>query len=285
MDYPGTPPVTRREVSSCEAATLPPLQLEPSGEPSTALASSHNVSDVKWELKPHSISGTLTLCPQPNTAYSHTSEKTQSSSVPHLQRAQEGAVGSMAGRGSLQLSATAPLSATSSSDSMSEGQGDLEGHVQKQALYQVRRLEGIAETWIYLRTRTSSFVNHWRYFDVTNGVWAPRLPEIPYIAAAVAERSAAGSPHGAFSSSPYNQYSPYSTAAERSPYGAAAERGAMTPQHAVPWFRASQSSPLGSQSSPLGSQGSPFGSPYGSPMPRPVADMNKVCNSVLLSKD
>lgn len=208
------------------------------------------------------LSGGLTLFAQPNTAFPSPGQQAPSGLAPEPQGAEVAAdAGFMGDAGSLRMSATAPLSATSSVGSMNEGQGDLEGHVQKRALYQVRRLEGIAETWIYLRTRTSSFVNHWRYFDVTNGVWAPRLPEIPYIAAAVAERTAGLSPYSA--AAERSPYSPYSTRAERSPCSGGGERGASTPQPAVPW-------------SSSGWQASPKGSPLGSPMTRPVGEMNKV---------
>jgi len=134
------------------------------------------------------ISGSLAQLAQINTAL--TSLEAPPGVAPEPQGARKEAAPGITGGGApLGMSAMPPLSSTSSFEGMHEEQGDLEGHVQKRALYQVRRLEGIAETWIYLRTRTSSFVNHWRYFDVTNGVWAPRLPEIPYIAAAVAERT------------------------------------------------------------------------------------------------
>lgn len=45
----------------------------------------------------------------------------------------------------------------------------------------MRRQLGQAETWLYMRSRNSSFVNFWRCFDLTNRTWGA-VPAIPYAA-------------------------------------------------------------------------------------------------------
>jgi len=52
------------------------------------------------------------------------------------------------------------------------GPTDSLAYVEKGGLYDFRKQMGMSEPWLYLRTRNTSFVNYWRYFDLTNLTWS-----------------------------------------------------------------------------------------------------------------